>query len=107
MIGGPVFEVREAEGFSGTLDFSGHHAALDGWFYELDLSDGSGTIRGQARIVEDKLTTDKVFADPDEVKQARIRETFERVERDVFWTKLAEATASPPPPEASSPTRPA
>jgi hypothetical protein len=91
-----TFEASDAaRSFTGKIVFTGREWVWDAWTYEIAMSDGSGTLRGEGKRTADAITTTKTFFSSDGKPKARIVDQLERVDEKAF--EAARATLLPHP----------
>jgi hypothetical protein len=84
-----------ARSFTGKIVFRGREWAWDAWTYEIAMSDGSGTLRGEGTRTADAITTTKTFFSSEGKPKARIVDQLERVDEKTF--EAARAALLPKP----------
>ena len=65
--------------------------AWTSWHYDLKMSDGSGTIAGDATITDGNIDTVKDFASPDGIVRMVIKDHIKPVDESQFmdvWRKI-------------------
>jgi hypothetical protein len=85
LAGASTFEASDAaRSFTGKLAFTGAEWDWDAWTYEITMTDGSGSLRGDGKRTPRTIDTSKVFLGPDGAPKARIVDHLERVDERVF-----------------------
>lgn len=82
----------EGATFRGTVTFSGPEWAWTSWTYDIAMSDGSGTLRGNGSLSADGIHTEKMFHAPDGSAQARIVEALIPID-EATYDELRSATS--------------
>ena len=81
----------ENKSFTGTITYKGPAWAWTSWHYDLKMSDGSGTIAGDATITDGNIDTVKDFASPDGIVRMVIKDHIKPVDESQFmdvWRKI-------------------
>jgi len=85
----------QTHSFRGTVTFTGPEWAWTAWTYDLAMSDGSGTLRGNGHLAPGSLDTDKAFVAADGQPRAQIREHLEEVDEATYTRTRAELLPVP------------
>jgi hypothetical protein len=92
----------EANTFEGTVTFEGPEWEWTRWTYDIEMSDGSGSVTGTGRLDGNGMETEKVFSGPDGAPVARITEHLEQIDNETCDTRSREVLQTPVAPEAGA-----
>ena len=93
---GAVFAVVDPKGaFSGTLTYQGPAWRYIGWTYDIQMTDGSGAIKGRGEASASAIKTEKQFVDPTGTPRVLIREDLRAIDEGTFQRRLAELLPAP------------